>query len=111
VHVGPDCTCVKSRMRTPSSALPMLYLLSMLKSGRFTCTWSGFVLPVAGFRDETTADIVVSWSVGCSTLLDGRGRFDHPLREVWHALLHTVCDISHSIKADFHVINRLRLCF
>src|SRR5262245_5064798 len=24
VHVGPDCTCVKSRMRTPSSALPIL---------------------------------------------------------------------------------------
>src|SRR5438874_3689188 len=23
VHVGPDCTCVKSRMRTPSSALPI----------------------------------------------------------------------------------------
>src|SRR3984893_5050907 len=23
VHVGPDCTWVKSRMRTPSSALPM----------------------------------------------------------------------------------------
>src|SRR5512145_2605887 len=22
VQVGPDCTCVKSRMRTPSSALP-----------------------------------------------------------------------------------------
>src|SRR6185503_3293478 len=24
VQVGPDCTCVKSRMRTPSSALPSL---------------------------------------------------------------------------------------
>ncbi len=23
VQVGPDCTCVKSRMRTPSNALPM----------------------------------------------------------------------------------------
>src|SRR5439155_7571806 len=23
VHVGPDCTCVKSRMRTPSNALPI----------------------------------------------------------------------------------------
>src|SRR4029453_6128432 len=24
VHVGPDCTCVKSRIFTPSSALPSL---------------------------------------------------------------------------------------
>src|SRR4051794_24092021 len=28
VHVGPDCTCVKSRMRTPSSALPIAETLS-----------------------------------------------------------------------------------
>src|ERR1700733_13576655 len=28
VQVGPDCTCVKSRMRTPSNALPMLELHS-----------------------------------------------------------------------------------
>ena len=27
VQVGPDCTCVKSRMRTPSSALPINNLL------------------------------------------------------------------------------------
>src|SRR5690242_8612886 len=27
VHVGPDCTWVKSRMRTPSNALPMLHPL------------------------------------------------------------------------------------
>src|SRR5437773_4569139 len=25
VHVGPDCTCVKSRMRTPSNALPITF--------------------------------------------------------------------------------------
>ena len=25
MHVGPDCTCVKSRMRTPSNALPITF--------------------------------------------------------------------------------------
>src|SRR6186997_1706735 len=33
VHVGPDCTSVKSRMRTPSSALPIRFLLFLLGSG------------------------------------------------------------------------------
>src|ERR1700722_2695544 len=30
VQVGPDCTCVKSRMRTPSNALPMVISASRL---------------------------------------------------------------------------------
>src|SRR5437899_2324658 len=30
VHVGPDCTCVKSRMRTPSNALPITLSLQFL---------------------------------------------------------------------------------
>src|SRR6478752_5448587 len=34
VHVGPDCTCVKSRMRTPSSALLML-CSNLLRQGAF----------------------------------------------------------------------------
>ena len=29
VHVGPDCTCVKSRMRTPSNALPITFPYAM----------------------------------------------------------------------------------
>src|SRR5688572_12773413 len=34
VQVGPDCTCVKSRMRTPSSALPALPNGAVTGSGR-----------------------------------------------------------------------------
>jgi hypothetical protein len=31
VHVGPDCTCVISRIRTPSNAFPMpAYVLECL---------------------------------------------------------------------------------
>src|ERR1700687_5255758 len=30
VHVGPDCTCVKSRIRTPSNALPITCPYPML---------------------------------------------------------------------------------
>src|SRR5215213_3003322 len=33
VQVGPDCTCVKSRMRTPSNALPIARPLL------FLCRW------------------------------------------------------------------------
>src|SRR5438874_1870345 len=29
VQVGPDCTCVKSRIRTPSSALPITFPYAM----------------------------------------------------------------------------------
>src|SRR5450755_3734770 len=29
VHVGPDCTCVKSRIRTPSNALPITFPYAM----------------------------------------------------------------------------------
>src|SRR6266446_1496412 len=31
VHVGPDCTCVKSRIFTPSSALPIARSLFLLQ--------------------------------------------------------------------------------
>src|SRR5215468_3415790 len=32
VQVGPDCTCVKSRMRTPSNALPITCPLFLLRA-------------------------------------------------------------------------------
>src|SRR5919107_5334742 len=34
VQVGPDCTCVKSRIRTPSSALPALPNGAVVGSGK-----------------------------------------------------------------------------
>src|SRR5262249_20555039 len=41
VHVGPDCTCVKSSIRTPSSALPItfpsrFFLCCRIKTGDAT---------------------------------------------------------------------------
>jgi hypothetical protein len=58
------------------------------------------MLPVMGFRDETTADIVVSCSGICSTDIDAHARFElTPLRtDTSSGLFNTVCDISDSIK-------------
>src|SRR6516164_299444 len=49
VHVGPDCTCVKSRIRTPSSALPINF------SNAFESGWPSRFLLRGGIQARDPA--------------------------------------------------------
>src|SRR5579862_4284680 len=52
VHVGPDCTCVKSRMRTPSNALLIHTLLFIAEFPRKRHSDAASPSPVEAWRDE-----------------------------------------------------------
>jgi hypothetical protein len=63
---------------------------------------SAVVLPGFGLRDETTADMVVSChSVVQRLSPDASAWTCAVVTDVLLAALHTVCDISHSIKTNF----------
>ena len=64
VHVGPDCTCVKSRMRTPSSALPISET-SQIDSGYFLRTaLCGLSLPMLPLSVPAAGSITALMTVG-----------------------------------------------
>src|SRR6516225_7255264 len=77
VHVGPDCTCVKSRMRTPSSALPawphgivdgrgIPLPFACLAVGLFAATFTVFF---AGFLAADFTALVADFFAGALDLL------------------------------------------
>src|ERR1700720_3493266 len=57
VHVGPDCTCVKSRIRTPSNALPITcpYPMLSLAKAPLRLSWPSRFLLRGGIETRDAA--------------------------------------------------------
>src|SRR5918999_641661 len=70
VHVGPDCTCVKSRMRTPSRALDMACGSSICASTRLIiASVILHTLPPHGSKQSRVGSLVHGLVLGAGRVL------------------------------------------
>src|SRR3954453_20483000 len=89
VQVGPDWTCVKSRMRTPSSALVMSLSLLLLGCGRVQAR-DAAALGAGGLVDDGVDECRLARGERCIEALPelvGRRRVDTDAAERLHHLV------------------------
>src|SRR5690349_11223189 len=79
VQVGPDCTCVKSRMRTPSSAFDISIPLTLLgvSSGGPLASGPRLSLPSARLLRRLLLERALRVEVADAAALASRRRVDH----------------------------------